>query len=156
MNGREKSDPAVVAVKLANKTERPVAEAAERRAGAKGNAGQQSTRRTQNRERVSQALDRVRQAARRGRRERFTALLGHVNVDALRLAFDTLRRDAASGVDGVTRSDYDEGLESRLQDLHRRIHSGAYRPRPATPALDVDSGARLLPPSQDIRCRLYF
>jgi RNA-directed DNA polymerase len=131
MNGREKSDPAVVAVKLPNKTGRPVAEAAERRAGAKGNAGQQSTHRAQNRERVSQALDRVRQAARRGREERFTALLHHVNVDALRLAFDTLRRDAAGGVDGVTWSDYDEGLESRLQDLHRRIHSGAYRPRPA-------------------------
>jgi RNA-directed DNA polymerase len=100
MNGREKSDPAVVAVKLPNKTGRPVAEAAERRAGAKGNAVQQSTHRAQNRERVSQALDRVRQAARRGREERFTALLHHVNVDALRLAFDTLRRDAAGGVDG--------------------------------------------------------
>ena len=131
MNGPEKSDPAVVAVRPLNKTGRPAAEAVERRAGAKGNAGQQSTHRAQNRERVSQALDRVRQAARRGRKEQFTALLHHVNIDALRLAFDTLRRDAAAGADGVTWRDYAEGLESRLEDLHRRIHCGAYRPRPA-------------------------
>jgi len=131
MNGREKSDPAVVAVKLPNKIGRPVAEATERRAGAKGNANQQSTHRAQNRERVSQALERVRQAARRRRKDRFTTLLHHVNVDALRLAFDTLRRGAAGGVDGVTWTDYEEGLESRLEDLHRRIHRGAYRPQPA-------------------------
>jgi RNA-directed DNA polymerase len=131
MNGREKSDPAVVAVKLPNKIGRPVAEATERRAGAKGNANQQSTHRAQNRERVSQALERVRQAARRRRKDRFTTLLHHVNVDALRLAFDTLRRGAAGGVDGVTWTDYEEGLESRLEDLHRRIHGGAYRPQPA-------------------------
>ena len=131
MNGCEKSDPAVVAVKLLNKTGQPVAEAAEPRAGAKGNAGQRRTHRAQNRERVSQALERVRQAARRRRKDRFTALLHHVNVDALRLAFDTLRRGAAGGVDGVTWADYEDGLESRLEELHRRIHSGAYRPRPA-------------------------
>jgi RNA-directed DNA polymerase len=64
MYGHEKSDFAIVATKLPNKAGRPAAEAVEPRAGTKGNAGQQSTRRTQNRESVSQALDRVRKAAR--------------------------------------------------------------------------------------------
>jgi len=73
MHGHEKSDHAIVAVKPTNKAERPsaersvaepnAAEPVERRAGTKGNAGQQSTRRTQSRESVSQALGRVRQAA---------------------------------------------------------------------------------------------
>ena len=57
MHGREKSDLAVVAMKLPNKAGQPVTEAVEPRAGTKGNVGQQSTRRTQIRERVSQALD---------------------------------------------------------------------------------------------------
>ena len=63
MHGHEKSDPVVVAVKPTNKAGEPVAEPVERRAGAEGNAGQRNTHRAQNRERVTQALDRVRQAA---------------------------------------------------------------------------------------------
>ena len=87
MNGREKSDPAIVAVKPTNKAEQPAAEPVEPRAGTEGNADQQSTLRTQNRESVSQALDRVRQAARQRKKERFTALLHHIDVDLLRTAF---------------------------------------------------------------------
>ena len=60
MHGPEKSDPGIVAMKPANKTEQSVAEPVERRAGTKGNAGQQSTRRTQSRVSVSQALERIR------------------------------------------------------------------------------------------------
>ena len=63
MHGHEKSDSAIVAVKPANKAEQSAAEPAEPRAGTEGNAGQQSTCRAQDRESVSQALDRVRQAA---------------------------------------------------------------------------------------------
>ena len=73
-HGRGKSDPAIVAVKSTNKTGQPVAELVERRAGAEGNVDQQSTPRTQIRKRVTQALDRVRQAARQRKKERFTAL----------------------------------------------------------------------------------
>ena len=58
----EKSDSVVVAVKPANNAERSAAEPVEPRAGTKGNANQQSTRRAQDRESVSQALGRVRQA----------------------------------------------------------------------------------------------
>jgi RNA-directed DNA polymerase len=131
MNGQEKSDSAIVAVKSPNKAGQPAAEAMEPRAGTKGNADQQSTHRTQTRVRVSQALDRVRQAAKLGKKERFTALLHHVNVDTLRLAFYALKRKAAPGVDGVTWQDYEADLEPRLEELHDRVHRGAYRPQPS-------------------------
>src|SRR6266480_5362276 len=62
MHGREKSDSAIVAGKLTNKAVSTAAEPVERRAEAKGNASQQSTRRTQSRVSVSQALERIRQA----------------------------------------------------------------------------------------------
>src|SRR5712671_8237718 len=131
MNGRKKSDPAVVARKPANKDGRPPAEPVERRAGAEGNANQHSTHRTQIRARVTQVLDRVRQAARQRKKERFTALLHHVNPDTLRLAFYALKRRAAPGVDGVTWQDYEADLEPRLADLHARVHRGAYQPLPS-------------------------
>jgi group II intron reverse transcriptase/maturase len=131
MHDQEKSDSAIVAGKQPNKTGKPVAEAVEPRAGTKGNAGQQSTLRTQTRDRVSQALNGVRQAARQRKKERFTALLHHVNVETLRLAFYALKRKAAPGVDGVTWEDYEADLEPRLEDLHKRVHRGAYRPQPS-------------------------
>jgi group II intron reverse transcriptase/maturase len=80
---------------------------------------------------VTQALDRVRHAARQRKKEQFTALLHHVNVDALRTAFYALKRKAAAGVDGVTWQDYEADLELRLEDLHGRVHRGAYRPQPS-------------------------
>ena len=131
MNGHEKSDPAVVAVKPTNKAGRPAAEAEERRAGTEGNAGQHDTHRAQNRERVTQALDRVRQAARQRKKERFTALLPPRQRRQLRQAFLALKRDAAPGVDGMTWRDYEAELEPRLADLHGRVHRGAYRPQPS-------------------------
>jgi group II intron reverse transcriptase/maturase len=131
MNGREKSDPAIVARKLPNGARRPAEEAVERRAGAEGNADQQRTHRTQIRARVSPALDRVRQAARQRKKERFTALLHHINPETLLLAFYALKRRAAAGVDGVTWQDYEADLEPRLADLHARVHRGAYRPQPS-------------------------
>jgi RNA-directed DNA polymerase len=131
MNGREKSDSVVVAVSLANKAARAVAEPREPRTGTKGNAAQHSTHRAQDRARVSHALERVRQAARQRKKERFTALLHHVDVDLLRLAFLALKRDAAPGVDGTTWQDYEADLERRLVDLHDRVHRGAYRAQPS-------------------------
>ena len=118
-------------MKPTNKAGRPGAELVEPRLGTKGNAGQQSTHRLQTRARVTQALDRVRHAARQRKKEQFTALLHHVNVDALRTAFYALKRKAAPGVDGVTWQDYEADLELRLEDLHGRVHRGAYRPQPS-------------------------
>jgi RNA-directed DNA polymerase len=131
MHGHEKSAPAIVAGMTPNAAGEAAGEADERRAGTKGNAGQHSTHRTPSRDRVTQGLARVRQAARVKPGERFTALLHHVSVDTLREAFQALRRKAAPGVDGMTWSDYAKGLESRLEDLHGRVHRGAYRPQPS-------------------------
>jgi group II intron reverse transcriptase/maturase len=80
---------------------------------------------------VTQALDRVRQAARQRKKEKFTALLHHITVDTLRVAYYALKRKAAPGVDGVTWEDYEADLEPRLADLHGRVHRGAYRPQPS-------------------------
>jgi group II intron reverse transcriptase/maturase len=80
---------------------------------------------------VSPGLDRVRQAARERRKERFTALLHHIDVDLLRWAYGRLQRAAAAGVDGLTWRVYGDGLEARLADLHARIHRGSYRAQPS-------------------------
>ena len=141
MHGHEKSDPAIVAVKPANKAEGPsaarpaeekhAAEPGEPRAGTEGNADQQSTRRTQCRESVSQALERIRKVARERKKERFTALFHHISIDLLEQAFDELKTDAAPGVDRLTWTDYGANLEGNLEELHDRVQRGAYRALPS-------------------------
>ena len=76
-------------------------------------------------------LNRVRQAAKGNKKERFTALLHHVTKDLLGQAYHWLKRSAAPGVDGVTWYDYEENLEEKLVDLHTRIHRGSYHPLPS-------------------------
>src|SRR3954463_10068979 len=131
MHEPEKSDSVVVAVKPTNKAERSVAEPVEPRTGTKGNANQQSTRRAQDRESVSQALERVRFAARREKKAKFTSLLHHVDHEMLRTSFYALKRDAAPGVDGMTWETYEQGLDRRIENLHARVQSGAYRALPS-------------------------
>ena len=126
-----RSDPGIVAVKPANKAEPSAAESVEPRTGTKGNADQQSTRQAQDWESVSQALARIRQAAKLRKKERFTSLLHHVSVDLLRLSFFALKKDAAPGVDGLAWRDYETNLEGNLEDLHDRVHRGAYRALPS-------------------------
>lgn len=130
MHESEKSDPSEVAKKLANATEGPSAEPVERREGAKGNTNTH-TRRTPSRESVFPGLVRVRERARQQKKERFTALLHHVDIDLLRAAFSWLKRDAAPGVDGLTWREYEQNLEARLVDLHARVHRGTYRALPS-------------------------
>src|SRR5215510_4123243 len=135
MHDREKSHSAIVTAKPTNKADATsvadAAEPVEPRAGTKRNAEEQSTHRTQGRERVTQALDRVRQAARQGKEEKFTALFHHLSVDLLREAFFALKRDAAPGVDGLTWETYEADLERNLTDLHSRVQRGAYRALPS-------------------------
>src|SRR5215469_7677641 len=131
MYGPEESDPVVVAAKPTNEVERSTAESMEPRTGTKGNADQQSTRRAQDRESVSQALERVRIAARQRKKEKFTSLLHHVNPAMLRMAFYAIKRDAAPGVDGMTWETYEQDLDHRIEDLYARIHAGAYRALPS-------------------------
>jgi RNA-directed DNA polymerase len=131
MNGQEKSCSAIVAGKPANEAQRCASEPGEPRAEAKGNAVQQSTRRAQDWGSVSQALERIRQAARQRKEEKFTALFHHLTIDLLGDAFDELERDASAGVDGLTWKEYDANRERNLADLHARLHRGAYRALPS-------------------------
>lgn len=102
MHEPEKSDPCIVAKKPAN-----------------DGAGEKS-------ESVG-----VRERARQQKKERFTTLLHHVDVDLLRAAFSWLKRDAAPGVDGLTWREYEQNLEVRLVELHAHVHRGAYRALPS-------------------------
>src|ERR1700681_226331 len=131
MHGRGGSDSAIVAGKPTNKAERSVAEPVEPRAEAEGNASQQSTGRAQSRGTVSQALERIRQAARQRKKEKFTALLHHISIELLGEAFFELKEDAAPGVDGLTWRTYEADLDRNLTDLHERVHRGAYRALPS-------------------------
>ncbi|MDH5666223.1 MAG: group II intron reverse transcriptase/maturase [Nitrosopumilus sp.] len=126
----DEADRPVVPKKPTNKARR-VAESAEGRSLAKENPNQPNTDRTQRRPPVHRALERIREAARKDRRLRFTALLHHIyDIDRLRSAFQSLRRKASAGVDGVTWEQYAQDLEENLQDLSARIKRGAYRARP--------------------------
>jgi RNA-directed DNA polymerase len=132
MHARGKSDDRVVPEKPPNKgVHEAPAEVVEGRRSAEGNTIQATATRTQSRLDALIALDRVREAARRDRRARFTALLHHVTFERLKEGFYSLRREAAPGVDGITWEQYDTNLEERLRDLHRRIHGGTYRARPS-------------------------
>ena len=131
MYGTEKSDPLIVAAKPVNADAGARAESVEPRKGAKGNTGKIGMHRTPRRASMFPGLERVRKRAKQEKKERFTALLHHVNVDLLRAAFSRLKRDAAPGVDGVTWQQYEQNLEERLVDLHARLHRGAYRALPS-------------------------
>src|SRR5208283_3710146 len=128
---QEESDSAIVPMKPPNKEAQASAEVAEGRASIKENTVEASTRPTQSGERVSQGLGGVRRVARERKQERFTALLHHLTVDLLRDSYYALKRNAAPGVDGVRWREYEDGLEGRLQDLHGRVHRGAYRAQPS-------------------------
>ena len=154
MHDREKSDPAIGAGKPTNKAEASdhaehgvpdAAELVEQRAGAKGNANEQSTHRTQGRERVSQALERVRKAARLKKDEKFTALLHHINFDLLREAFFALKRDAAPGVDGVTWRAYEADLDLNLTDLASRVHRGSIPGTTVAPDVHTEGRRKTAP-----------
>src|ERR1700716_2491279 len=142
MYDHEKSDPAIVAVKPTNKAGQPAAELVEPRAGAEGNVSQQSTGRAQYRGTVSQALARIRQAARQRKKEKFTALFHHVSIAHLAEAFSELKENAAAGVDGLTCRD--RVPIPRHQSL--AAHATAAEPeRLDDPGADQAVGRRLAP-----------
>ncbi|WP_235893947.1 group II intron reverse transcriptase/maturase [Oceanidesulfovibrio indonesiensis] len=73
----------------------------------------------------------MREAARKDKNARFTALLHHITQETLRESFHALRRQAAPGVDGLTCEQYQVDLGDRLKDLHDRVHGGSYRALPS-------------------------
>ena len=107
------------------------AEVGEGRPEAKENSSSSRMPPTQSGKGMSQRWRGVREAARRDKKIRFTALLHHVTVPFLRECFCALRRQAAPGVDGVRWRQYEQDLENRLADLHGRIHGGTYRAQPS-------------------------
>ena len=130
-NGLGKSDRLVVPEKSPNNAGQPAAEGMEGRGLAKGNLPQQNASRTPRRNDAPSALERVRQAAEKDKKLRFTALLHHIyNLETLRMAYFALKKEAAPGVDGETWRHYGETLEDNLQDLSHRLQRGAYRARP--------------------------
>src|SRR2546421_8436374 len=131
MNGQGKSDRPAVPGKSPNNVRPPAAEGMEGRGLAKGNLPQQNASRTPSRNNAPSALERVRQAAKGDKQLRFTALLHHIyNPETLRLAYFSLKKEAAPGVDGETWRHYGETLEVNLQDLSERLKRGAYRAKP--------------------------
>jgi hypothetical protein len=128
MNEGGKSDSPVLPAKPSNKA--GAAETVEERGLTKGNTDSTTGSGHRAGKRLPQGLERVRQAAKQDRTARFTALLHHVDIDCLRQAYLAINPKAAAGVDEVTWKAYGEDLEANLQDLHRRVHSGAYRAKP--------------------------
>jgi len=131
MHAPEESDRGVVPKNRPNNPAPAGAESEEGRPRIKENASPTHTPPTQSGERVSQGLAGVRQAARERKKEKFTALLHHVTEALLCDSFYLLKREAATGVDGVTWKEYETGLAERLRDLHGRVHRGAYRAQPS-------------------------
>src|SRR6516225_7939498 len=126
MHGDGESYSGIVPAKQPNKSGKPPAEAVEGRTLTKENTDQPNLGRTQSRESRPNGLDRVREAARKDGKRKFTALLHHVSIDLLRASYHSLKKQAAPGVDGMTWEEYGRDLEVRLADLHGRIHRGAY------------------------------
>jgi group II intron reverse transcriptase/maturase len=121
----------VVPTKQPNKGGGSPAEVVEGRSQAKENTHRSNPFRTLSREDGPNGLQRVRDAARKDGKLKFTALLHHVSVDLLRVSYYSLKKQAAPGVDGMTWAEYGRDLEERLADLHGRIHRGAYRAQPS-------------------------
>jgi RNA-directed DNA polymerase len=106
---------------------------------------QSNSYRTQSRESGPSGLLRVREAAKKDKKAQFTALLHHVTIEQLRISYQSLQRQAAPGVDGMTWEEYGRDLEGRLQDLHQRVHRGAYRAQPSRRVLIPKADGRQRP-----------
>jgi RNA-directed DNA polymerase len=131
MYGGGESYSGIVPSKQPNEDQGGSKEAAEGRPLTKENTEEPNSCRTPSRGSEPHGLDRVREAAKKDGKLRFTALLHHVTVDLLRDSYHSLKKGAAPGVDGMTWEEYGPDLEVRLADLHGRIHRGAYQARPS-------------------------
>jgi len=83
-----------------------------------------------NRGSMETKLQRIAEKARREPECRFTSLFHLMNVELLRGCFEGLRKDAASGIDRVTKEEYGRDLEANLSGLVERLHRMAYLPQP--------------------------
>jgi RNA-directed DNA polymerase len=143
MNGHGQSDRSVVPANPPDKA--AAAEAGEERERAKGNTASETRPGRSAGPGVSRELDRVRQVAQGNKEARFTALLHHVSLERLVMAYWALSPKASPGVDGVTWEDYGQDLVANLRDLHDRVHSGRYQARPSRRAYIPKADGRLRP-----------
>jgi len=130
-SGSRESYSGVVQMKRSNGSQGGLKEIVEGRPLTKENTGESNPHRTPSRTSGPSGLERVRQAAKKDKQVKFTALLHHVDIALLRSSYYDLKRRAAAGVDGVTWQAYGDGLEERIADLHGRVHRGAYRAKPS-------------------------
>lgn len=125
----EESDEGVVPKKSPKTWVTPV-ETMEGRPEAKGKSVARNASSTQRETDALTFLQRIGQRAKEKPKEKWTTLLSHVKVPLLKEAYKRLRRDAATGVDGVTWEEYGGSINERLTDLENRVHSGSYHPQP--------------------------
>ena len=145
MHGSGKSDSLVVPAKPPNNAALAVAEVVEGRRLAEGNTDNPTRPGHRAGHDVSSGLDRVREVARGNKDAQFTALLHHVDRNLLSRAYSAISPRAAAGVDEVTWRDYGQDLESNLDALHARVHSGRYRASPSRRAYIAKADGRLRP-----------
>jgi RNA-directed DNA polymerase len=133
MNGDEGSDSPVLPTKPPNKAMAvtSAAEVVEGRGLAKENTESATRPGRSAGGGVPSGLDRVREAARKDKDAKFTALLHHVDLHRLWTAYVAINPKAAPGVDKMTWDAYGEDLRANLEDLLARVHSGAYRASPS-------------------------
>ena len=131
MNEHGKSDRLIVPAKSLNNAKVAAAEVTEESSLAKGNTDRPTRPGHSAGPDVTNGLDRVRRAAMRDKEAKFTALMHHVDIDRLRVAYRAINPKAATGVDRVTWSAYGQDLEVNLLDLHLRVQRGAYWPKPS-------------------------
>jgi RNA-directed DNA polymerase len=125
----EESDEGMIPKKSAKTWVTPV-ESMEERPEAEGKSVARNASTTQGDMDSANVLQRIGQRAKQEPEERFTNLLSHIRAPLLKEAYQSLRKAAASGVDGVTWEEYGERLDERLLDLQDRIHRGSYHPQP--------------------------
>jgi RNA-directed DNA polymerase len=124
------SDQGIRPMKASNKAPK-AAEVLEERLRAKGNFVGSAPAVALYTGKGSIGLSEIRKAAERDREIRFTSLMHHITVDLLWDACKALKRNAAPGIDDMTWKEYEEVMEEKIPDLHRRLHSGTYRAKPS-------------------------
>ena len=134
MNGNGESYSGIIPARQPNESQGGQKEVVEERPLTKENMEEPNLCRTQSRESEPNGLDRVREAAKRDKGLKFTALLHHVSIDLLRSSYQSLKKRAAAGVDGMIWEEYGEGLEERLADLHGLSGLFVWVPAGAQPA----------------------
>ncbi len=126
-----RSDRLIVPKKAVNKVEKSMAELVEGRGLTKGNTYTTSDAQTQSWKSITLRLMSVREAAKKDKEVKFTALFHHIGVPLLRESFYSLKRDTATGIDDVSWYQYEQEITTNLEKLYIAIRTGAYRPKPA-------------------------